>query len=83
MFFETRTLIRCFDAGTTWLFATGQFAIVQSCYDCRPVERLAAHRAGTSCFSTWRTWRVALITVSGLRLIDSMPIRTKNSAMSG
>ena len=50
---------------------------------CGPMERVVAHRAGTGCFSTWRTWRVVLITVSGFRLIESMPSRTKNSAMSG
>ena len=38
---------------------------------------------GTSWRSSSSTWRVVFTTVSGLRLIDSMPIRTKNSAMSG
>ena len=37
----------------------------------------------TSWCSNARTWRVVFTTVSGLRLIDSMPTRTKNSAMSG
>ena len=38
---------------------------------------------GTSWRSSSRTWRVVFTTVSGLRLIDSMPSRTRNSAMSG
>ena len=38
---------------------------------------------GTSWCSNSSTWRVVFTTVSGLRLIDSMPIRTRNSAMSG
>ena len=38
---------------------------------------------GTSWCSNSRTWRVVFTTVSGFRLIDSMPTRTRNSAMSG
>ena len=37
----------------------------------------------TSWCSNSRTWRVVFTTVSGLRLIESMPTRTRNSAMSG
>ena len=41
------------------------------------------HGVGTSCSSNCRTWRVVFTTVSGFRLIDWMPSRTRNSAMSG
>ena len=44
------------------------------------MERVAVHRDGASCCSTCRSCSVVFTTVSGLRLIDSMPTRTKNSA---
>ena len=40
-------------------------------------------REGTGWRSSSSTWRVVFTTVSGFRLIESIPSRTRNSAMSG
>ena len=89
---------RCGDAGTAQLAGQGNGRAEQRGAPAQRTAEIEQHRVvvaridrdrqlhdtdGASWRSSSSTWRVVLTTVSGFRLIDSMPTRTRNSAISG